>query len=1139
MKNPVNQLSWKHLLFSFVLFFLSVLFLSYVTSAQAEIVTANYGANSIIFHNEDDNGNIAPVRTIAGANTLLNGPTCSFIYKGELFVTNHNNNKVLVFSSSASGNVAPIRTIEGADTMIYLYPTHCFAYNDELFLTTAGGNGNVLVFNTTDSGNVAPKRQITYPGIAGSRGMTLSGGELFVAYPGSGSKIYVFNSTDNGNVTPKRTIEGAATQITNAMGMSVYKGELFVANSDTILVFDVTASGNTPPKRVISGANTLLINTVAGVWVSEDEIFAVDSKISVFNVNDNGNVAPKRVINGGSTGLSSPYFVFVPPCVSPPSGMVSWWGGDNNALDMVGTNNGTLQGAATYATGKVGQAFSFDGTEASFVQISNSTDLNPNEAFSIDGWFYIDPVANAGHAASLVAKTSGGVGDGGWFLWFHDRDGYTKALRFDILTWGSPAWPFAEVNNFIMSAGWYHIAGVFDLASTPQAKLYVNGVLIASSSSTITSIRNNTYPIRIGASHWTDVYHVANDRLNGKADEVEFFNRALSAAEIAAIYNAGSAGKCRSCTPRPSSMVSWWPGDGNADDIIGTNNGTLQNGATFADGKVGRAFSLDGTNDYVEIPHSDSLNFGATQPMSMNLWIKRTNAFPLQTIMGKRPDCFTQLHYLMAWGAPGSGNYFLFGSTGAPANGVSTTADKLPLNTWTFVSITFDGATATMYINGTPVASHAMSFDPNTAPLIIGSGRADGCGYYFGGLIDELEIFNRALTADEIAAIYNAGSAGKCLPDTTPDPFPFTAQTGVALSTLVESNTIEITGIDSPAPISIAGGEYSIGCTGTFTDAEGTVVSGDTVCVQQTSSGSYFTKTTATLTIGGVSEDFEVTTLLSHTVQVVPSGTVSAGTSVGITSAPGDVACDWNGSAATGTCTSSAIGEGSQVVLTAVLPAGTTIGWGTGCDTATATTCTINSLTSDMTISPVTTAQTFMITATGAGVNGGTIIGGPIDATWNGSIGGTNTGLVIFGGGPINIVATGNTGIYATWSGDCDSTIANGTGAATCTINAGITADKNILAAFGEYTVRRFTTVATGHYNTIQDAYNNASDGEEIQAQEAIFTGDLNMNKLPDISVTLRGGFNSGFSANGGFTTVGGTMTISSGMVAVERIIVQ
>ena len=96
--------------------------------------------------------------------------------------------------------------------------------------------------------------------------------------------------------------------------------------------------------------------------------------------------------------------------------------------------------------------------------------------------------------------------------------------------------------------------------------------------------------------------------------------------------------------------------------------------------------------------------------------------------------------------------------------------------------------------------------------------------------------------------------------DTTPAAFTFTAQTGVALSSVATSNTITVAGINSAANISIAGGTYSKN-GGAYTAVAGTVNNGDTVTLRQTASASYSTSTTATLTIGGVSGAFNVTTL--------------------------------------------------------------------------------------------------------------------------------------------------------------------------------------------------------------------------------------------------------------------------------------
>ncbi|WP_257388842.1 DUF4082 domain-containing protein [Tahibacter caeni] len=101
--------------------------------------------------------------------------------------------------------------------------------------------------------------------------------------------------------------------------------------------------------------------------------------------------------------------------------------------------------------------------------------------------------------------------------------------------------------------------------------------------------------------------------------------------------------------------------------------------------------------------------------------------------------------------------------------------------------------------------------------------------------------------------------------DTVPNPFAFAPQSGVAPATLVTSNAITVGGIDSASPISIAGGAYSINGAA-YTSAAGTVQNGDTVSVQLMSSASFATPVQATLTIGGVSADFIVTTAAADIV---------------------------------------------------------------------------------------------------------------------------------------------------------------------------------------------------------------------------------------------------------------------------------
>ncbi len=81
------------------------------------------------------------------------------------------------------------------------------------------------------------------------------------------------------------------------------------------------------------------------------------------------------------------------------------------------------------------------------------------------------------------------------------------------------------------------------------------------------------------------------------------------------------------CLNPPSGLVSWWPGDGNALDIIGPNHGTLVNGTSFAPGMVDQAFSLDGVDDEVQAPGTD---FADLQQLTIDLWVKHSSLPPGQ-----------------------------------------------------------------------------------------------------------------------------------------------------------------------------------------------------------------------------------------------------------------------------------------------------------------------------------------------------------------------------------------------------------------------------------------------------------------------------------------------------------------------------
>ena len=259
-------------------------------------------------------------------------------------------------------------------------------------------------------------------------------------------------------------------------------------------------------------------------------------------------------------------------CTPPPPDMVNWWPGDGIAIDIQGSNDATPVNGATFAPGKVGQAFSFDGVN-DVVSVPDNPSLTLGAGpFSIDLWVKFNLLAGR---EPFIAHDEGGGNTNKWIFWY-DAVGEQlpgPALRFAIN--GPGIGPvdtiFAPWNP--NTGQWYHV-GVTRNGSTYT--LYIDGLAVTTATNTI-AIPDPTVPLTIGKA---EAY-----LLHGLIDEVEIFHRTLSDSEIQAIYNAGSAGKCKPpCIPPPPDMISWWPGDGNANDIIGSTNGTLQNGATFAPG---------------------------------------------------------------------------------------------------------------------------------------------------------------------------------------------------------------------------------------------------------------------------------------------------------------------------------------------------------------------------------------------------------------------------------------------------------------------------------------------------------------------------------------------------------------------------
>src|SRR5947209_10850069 len=218
-------------------------------------------------------------------------------------------------------------------------------------------------------------------------------------------------------------------------------------------------------------------------------------------------------------------YVGLASCDSAPAGMVSWWKAEGNANDSQDSNKGTLQSGVTFATGEVGQAFSFDGSGGVLVPDANNLDVTTE--VTLDAW------VNAAELSNLPLIFSKFVGGNGSYELELDDDG---SVRSNVSGDGSSYDALISGPGVVTTGSWYHVATTFNAGDW---KIYVNGIQVASKTSTVTSIFPGTATLFIGRD--STITH----NFTGLVDEVEVFNRALSGNEIYSIFNADTNGKCK------------------------------------------------------------------------------------------------------------------------------------------------------------------------------------------------------------------------------------------------------------------------------------------------------------------------------------------------------------------------------------------------------------------------------------------------------------------------------------------------------------------------------------------------------------------------------------------------------------------
>ncbi|HEX3557712.1 MAG TPA: FG-GAP-like repeat-containing protein, partial [Pyrinomonadaceae bacterium] len=677
---------------------------------------------------------------------------------------------------------------------------------------------------------------------------------------------------DNGGGT------GSNNVIRNNLIGTDANGTSAVANGQGIIIFGTsgdTVGGNVAGQgNVISGngldgvsidkaVNPANNNSVLGNLVgtrADGTLALANGRHGIFlsNVSDNtvgGTTAAARNVISGNTQSG----VFVED--------TGGGGATGNVIsgNFIGTN---LNGTAAVANGTNG--ISFTGASSNAVGgiaagASNTIAFNKQDGVSISGGSGNAVLSNSIHDNGTTVQDLG--------IDLND-DGVTPNDANDADTGPNNLQNFPALTSAISSGGNTTIQGnlnstastVFRLEffSNPACDASGNGegqAFLGSASVTTdaggNAMINTTLPVAVAPGQ--SVTATATDPSNNTSE----FSACVAATT--------------SCVAPPSNLIAWYPGDGSASDIQGGDNGTPEGGLTFIAGKVAQAFNLNGTDADVKVPASSALNVGAANGMTVDAWINPADTSTERPIVEWNDGTTFGPHLWVSVTSSGGalGNlYANLVDTGGGNHVIQSAGGLINANSFQHVAVTYDktSGTATLYLNGSQVAQQNLGvFTPKTASnLFLGVRPAGaGAGERYQGLLDEVEIFDRALSTTEVQAIFNAGGSGKCKPSAdlavtktdSPDP----AVSGNQLTytiTATNNGPDPATGVavndPLPAGVSFVSATPSQGtCSGTATVncRLGTLVSGANATVTIVVTPNVAGTLTNTATVSSVQPD--------------------------------------------------------------------------------------------------------------------------------------------------------------------------------------------------------------------------------------------------------------------------------------------
>jgi hypothetical protein len=429
----------------------------------------------------------------------------------------------------------------------------------------------------------------------------------------------------------------------------------------------------------------------------------------------------------------------------------------------------TEEGSPTigFKPGKKGSSFFQSGDTSNFGFVRTNSTFSPPTLITMEAW--VHPTAINSNSTHFITN----MDTGGYILGLTGSSS-PLSIRFRAIWSTNGSW---FVDNVVPLNQWSHIAVTYDTTNVSNdPTIYLNGVLqtISSETQPTGTWTNTTDNLLI----FDDSNGASDVPFLGLIDHVVWYNYIRTPAQIAWDYNRGgpiahykfdecsgttaynsvknangtAAGLNGTITPGASGNTS----AGSCNSGVSTemwNNGTT--------GKYNASLGFDGTDDYVIVadPAGGELDFSAGEEFTIGLWVKSSDTSQTQWLVHKRSITGNEEGYALIYDTVDFQFNIDEGTSNTQVNSI-TPIGSIFDGTWHHITIGRNSSQAFMYIDGklnNTTSDSTLADISNSRELYFG--ESEGSTNALNGQIDDVRIYNYALTADQVQLLYNGGQA--------------------------------------------------------------------------------------------------------------------------------------------------------------------------------------------------------------------------------------------------------------------------------------------------------------------------------------------------------------------------------------------